>query len=481
MTDRTKLPFGNVLARGSTTEEGEGSRLRALAEAALERVRKTLSAAEMMKIRTNPELQDRVASIIRESVEDENRSRVNQGRMPFVDRDHPIEEWVERIFATLYGLGPIEDLLEDESIEDIAINGPYEVYVRTFEGWQHIPVDLAADPDQLLWRVNQMIAFSGKQAGPLQPIVDVQLPSGHRLNVVTAPIADPWPTVVIRRHRPVAWTLEEFVGQPVQTHRRPARPQIPNYAQDEADGALVTAAAATYLHAAVVAGLNILVIGRTGVGKTAILSALGQKIPHDRRVLVVEDTRELQLRPAGGRPMNSVYFVTRSKLLEGGIDVDMRHLIITALRQRPDHLVLGEARGPEVYDLLNAMQTGHGGNLTSIHANSLQELPQRVGAMLFQGGVDMGADRVARLLGTSFDIGITEMQDFYGRRYLLEIGEFTGDVEAGLPVLHTVFEGGDTRGYRPTLVADHSVHEEHFRRSGVAFKSVLEAERATAP
>lgn len=179
--------------------------------------------------------------------------------------------------------------------------------------------------------------------------------------------------------------------------------------------------------------------------------------------------------------MNSVYFVTRSKLLEGGIDVDMRHLIITALRQRPDHLVLGEARGPEVYDLLNAMQTGHGGNLTSIHANSLQELPQRVGAMLFQGGVDMGADRVARLLGTSFDIGITEMQDFYGRRYLLEIGEFTGEVEAGLPVLHTVFEGGDIREYRPTLVADHSVHEEHFQRSGVSFESVLEAERATAP
>ena len=479
MSEPSSLPFGNILARGMAAKEPEveGSRLRTLAEAALERVRDTLSASEMMKVRTDSALQSRVSAIIQQAVEDENRSRVNLGRMPFVDQAHPVEAWVERIFATLYGLGPIEDLLEDETIEDIAINGPYEVCVRTFEGWQTMPMDLAADPDQLLWRVNQMIAFSGKQAGPLQPIVDVQLPSGHRLNVVTAPVAEVWPIVVIRRHRPIAWTLEQFVGDPVQTRQQLVRPELPDYTADEAEGGLVSAAAATYLHAAVIAGLNILVIGRTGVGKTAILSALGQKIPHDRRVLVLEDTRELQLRTGGDRPMNCVYFVTRRKLLEGGIDVDMRHLIITALRQRPDHLVLGEARGPEVYDLLNAMQTGHGGNLTSIHANSLRELPQRVGAMLFQAGVDMDAGRVAQLIGSSFDVGVTEMQDFYGRRYLLEVGEFTGEVETDLPVVHPIFEGGTAVGYRPSLVADRSVHEERFRRAGVSFDSVLQAER----
>jgi pilus assembly protein CpaF len=452
------------------------SPLRVLSEAALARIRETLSASEMMKVRSSPDLQARVSAIIRKAVDEENIARVSRGRMPVVDEGTPAEEWVERVFATLYGLGPIEDLLGDESIEDIAIDGPGEVYVRTYEGWQSMPVDLAADSEQLLWRVNQVIAFSGKQAGPLQPIVDVQLPSGHRLNVVTTPITDPWPVVVIRRHRPAAWTLEEFVSEPVRTRGLLVAPEIPDYAADEAPDALLTAAAATYLHAAVLAGLNILVIGRTGVGKTSILSALGQKIPHDRRVLVLEDTRELKLRPDGDRPTNCIYFVTRRKLLEGGIEVDMRHLIIAALRQRPDHLVLGEARGPEVYDLLNAMQTGHGGNLTSIHANSLSELSQRVGAMLFQAGVDMDADRVARLIGTSFDVGITEMQEFDGRRYILEIGEFTGEVDSGQPVLHHVFEGGAERGYRPTLVAERSIHADLLRRSGLSFDMVLEAE-----
>jgi len=480
VTDRPVLPFGNVLAKRKEVEEpgvAQMSPLRVLSEAALARIRETLSASEMMKVRTSPELQARVSAIIRKAVDEENIARVSRGRMPVVGEDTPIEEWVERVFATLYGLGPIEDLLGDESIEDIAINGSREVYVRTYEGWQSMPVDLAADSEQLLWRVNQVIAFSGKQAGPLQPIVDVQLPSGHRLNVVTTPITDPWPVVVIRRHRPVAWTLEEFVSEPVRTRGLLVAPEIPDYTAKEVGDALLSAAAATYLHAAVLAGLNILVIGRTGVGKTSILSALGQKIPQDRRVLVLEDTRELKLRPDGDRPTNCIYFVTRRKLLEGGIEVDMRHLIIAALRQRPDHLVLGEARGPEVYDLLNAMQTGHGGNLTSIHANSLSELSQRVGAMLFQAGVDMDADRVARLIGTSFDVGITEMQDFDGRRYILEIGEFTGEVDSGLPALHSVFEGGAERGYRPTLVADRSIHADLLRRSGLSFEMVLEAEK----
>jgi Flp pilus assembly CpaF family ATPase len=480
LTTRTDLPFGNVLAKRQVIEEPSSARstpLRLLADAALAHIRETLSASEMMKVRSSPELQARVAAIIRQAVDDENIARVSRGRLPVVGEDAPIEAWVERVFATLYGLGPIEDLLDDDSIEDIAINGPGEVYVRTFSGWQCMPVDLAADPEQLLWRVNQVISFSGKQAGPLQPIVDVQLPSGHRMNVVTMPITDPWPVVVIRRHRPVAWTLEAFVAAPVRTQHLLVRSDIPNYAAGEADGALLSGAAATYLHAAVVAGLNILVIGRTGVGKTAILSALGQKIPHDRRVLVLEDTRELKLRPDGGRPENCVYLVTRHKLLEGGIEVDMRHLIIAALRQRPDHLILGEARGPEIYDLLNAMQTGHGGNLTSIHANSLSELSQRVGAMLFQAGVDMDADRVARLIGSSFDVGVTEMQDFDGRRYILEIGEFTGEVESGMPVLHRVFEGGAAKGYRPTLVADHSIHADSLQRSGLSFEAVLDAEK----
>jgi pilus assembly protein CpaF len=208
-----------------------------------------------------------------------------------------------------------------------------------------------------------------------------------------------------------------------------------------------------------------------------MLSALGHLIPGDRRILVLEDTRELKLRGNRSKPQNCVYLVTREKLLEGGIDIDMRRLIITALRQRPDHLILGEARGAEIYDLLNAMQTGHGGNLTSIHANSLADLGQRVNAMLYQAGVEMDGDRSARLMGTSFHIGITLLQDFNGRRYVAEIGEFTGGVSQGVAELNTVFQGGAEKDYRLSLLSETSTHEDLFRRSGLSFDQVIQVEK----
>jgi len=471
------LPLGTVLFprdNGDSDQEKEDkpSIEQQLTGLALGKIRERLNASELNKVKKEPELKALVHQLIAEIVEEENNRRVSKGLIPVLDsRVHTVERWTDRIFRELYGLGALEPLLEDESIEDVAVNGPHEVMVRTYEGWRTLDLDLCADDEQLLWRVNQVIAFSGKQAGPLMPIVDVQLPAGHRLNVVTEPLTDPWPVLVFRRHRRKSWTVEEFLSTPVQNGRSQCEISLPDYHSIVVPGALLTAEAAAYLHMVVVAGLNILVIGRTGVGKTTFLSALGRLIPEDRRVVVIEDTRELKLRD-GDNPQNCVYFYTRQKLLEGGIDVDMRKLILTALRQRPDHLVLGEARGPEIYDLLNAMQTGHGGNLTSIHANSLADLGQRVNAMLYQAGVDMQAERSARLIGTSFHIGITLLQDFDGRRYVAEIGEFTGGVKDSLPEMKLVFRGGRSVGYELERLSRESVFENHFLRVGLSFQMV---------
>lgn len=469
-----ELPFGMVLF-SKTGEAGPGdqaSTLQQLTGLALRRIRERLSASELNRVKQEPGLKDLVHGIIADVVEEENRRRVTMGMPPILHGSQvETSHWVARIFSNLYGLGALEPLLEDESVEDIAVNGPGEVMVRTHEGWRELHIDLSADDEQLLWRVNQVIAFSGKQAGPLMPILDVQLPAGHRLNVVTEPLTDPWPVLVIRRHRQTSWSIEEFLVTPVCISNARRVDPLPDYAGMHVPGALLTPEAAAYLHMAVLAGLNILVIGRTGVGKTTFLSALGRLIPADRRVVVIEDTRELRLRK-GDRPQNCVYFHTRRKLLEGGIDVDMRSLILTALRQRPDHLVLGEARGAEIYDLLNAMQTGHGGNLTSIHANSLADLGQRVNAMLYQAGVDMSAQRSARLIGTSFHIGVTLLQDFDGRRYVAEIGEFTGGVDGFLPQMDLVFRGGRDAGYRLERQAGQSVHEHLLQRIGLSFDMV---------
>lgn len=477
----TDLPFGNVILRRPEDEQCDPlqqagvSALEYLAQQALERIREGLTASELNRVKSDAVLQASVNELIRQVVDENNRERVSAGLSPLVNRRQTtIAAWVERIFNHLYGLGALEALMSDDRIEDIAVNGPTEVMLRTFYGWEDAKVELGSDAAQLLWRINQVIAFSGKQAGPLMPVVDVQLPGGHRLNIVTEPLTDPWPVIVIRRHRATSWSLQDFLDQPVMQRKQQVVMDIPDYAKIAVDGALLTAEAATYLHMAVVSGLNILVLGRTGVGKTTFLSALGRLIPEDRRVLVLEDTRELRLRGVGAKPANCVYFITRQKMLEGGVEVNMRQLIITALRQRPDHLILGEARGAEIYDLLNAMQTGHGGNLTSIHANSLADLGQRVNAMLYQAGVDMNAERSARLIGTSFHIGVTLLQDFSGRRYVAEIGEFTGGVEAGLPQMQQVFQGGRECGFTLQRLADHSVHEKYLQRSGLSFTQVFQ-------
>jgi pilus assembly protein CpaF len=474
---KEELPLGTVLFSNRVTEGDESGQddaciRRTLTGLALDRIRERLNASELNRVKKEPVLKELVMELITESVKSENMSRVSAGLAPVLDQaENTLQRWTERIFRDLYGLGALEPLLADESIEDIAVNGPGEVMVRSWEGWQKLDVDLCADSDQLLWRVNQVIAFSGKQAGPLMPILDVQLPAGHRLNIVTEPLTDPWPVLVIRRHRQRSWTIEEFLHTPVRTSGGRQAPPLPDYLSMEVPGSLLTGEAAAYLHMAVLAGLNILVIGRTGVGKTTFLSALGQLIPADRRVVVIEDTRELRLRHADA-PQNCVYFYTRHKLLEGGIDVDMRSLILAALRQRPDHLVLGEARGAEIHDLLNAMQTGHGGNLTSIHANSLADLGQRVNAMLYQAGVEMSAERSSRLIGTSFHIGVTLLQDFDGRRYVAEIGEFTGGVSDLLPEMNLVFRGGRDAGYRLQRCGQRSAHEGLLQRAGLSFDRV---------
>jgi pilus assembly protein CpaF len=390
------------------------------------------------------------------------------------------DELAARLYRLFYGLGPIEVLLGEPEIEDIAVNGPGEIFVRTAGGWSEIPLasvsDLAGDKEGLLFMFNQAIAASGRQAGPLKPIVDERLPGGHRINIITEPVAADGaaPLVVIRRHRDVAFTPLEFVGRPV-----PARVKRPPEILDLTDAwqpeALLTPAALAFLHMAVLAGLNILLLGRTGVGKTAFLSMLGGLIPPERRVLVLEDTRELKLR-SGDKPANCVYLTSVPERLEGGIAVPMSHLVIAALRQRPDHLVLGEARGPEMWDLLNAMQTGHGGNLTSVHAVSARQLVERIQFMvsLPPVGVRLSPFEAGKLAATSFHVALTYKMDWNGRRYINEIASYTGEMNEDLPEMEVLFAGGSEHGFVLTPVVRSPKIEEHLRRSGLNYQTVLE-------
>jgi pilus assembly protein CpaF len=196
-------------------------------------------------------------------------------------------------------------------------------------------------------------------------------------------------------------------------------------------------------------------------------------------VLVLEDTRELKLRP-GDKPANCVYLTSVPERLEGGLTVPMGRLVIAALRQRPDHLVLGEARGPEMWDLLNAMQTGHGGNLTSVHAVSARQLVERIQFMvsLPPVGVRLSPYEAGKLAATSFHVAVTYKMDWNGRRYISEIAAYTGEMNGEAPEMEVLFAGGPENGFVLRPVCREPKLETDLRRSGLSYASVLEiAER----
>ena len=392
-----------------------------------------------------------------------------------------IDELAERIFRVIYGLGPFEALLEQDGIEDVAINGASEVAVRTSEGWTMLPkeelVDISKNPKALQNIFNRAIEVSGQSAGPMRPIIDDQLPgSGHRISIITEPVAaDYWPLIVIRRHRPVKFTMGDYLETPVSGYTREPV-EIPEYLTGWTPDALLSPSAATLLDMSVKAGLNIILIGKTGVGKTSFLSMLGSLIPLDRRVLVLEDTRELQLRD-GRDPQNCVYVTSVSKRLEGGIEIPMSLLVKAALRQRPDALIMGEARGAEMWDLIQAMQTGHGGMLTSVHAINSEELVSRVEYMISLADIKRDQKAIANLISTSFQIAITLLMDHSGRRYVENISAFTGrlpeDDIGDRPNLETLFEGGPKNNFELKLVKKNTALEDKFSRVGLSFENVV--------
>ncbi len=377
---------------------------------------------------------------------------------------------LQRMLNELLGLGEIEELLKIGDVEDIAMNGPEDVWIKRKGAWENANVTFSS-AQGLLTLLNRAIVHTGRQAGPGMPIVDAHLRAGHRISIVTDPLADPWPVVVIRKHSAVQATGFDLVskggGQPEPVKAQP----IPDYFEHATSEGVFTPLAMTFLHMAIVAGMNILVVGATGVGKTFTMNALGNMIPADRRILVIEDTRELNMRAReNGIARNCVYFTTRPESIEGAQAIGQDALVRAALRQRPDALTVGEARGAEVFDLLKAMWTGHGNGLTSIHAESLTEVADRIRMMLQETAftTQVGEETIAMWIAKAFHLGITLRMTETGRRYVHEIVEFTGVVEGRMPALNRLFVP-DTGDARLRLAAGRLHHEAMFQQAGYTF------------
>ncbi len=415
-----------------------------------------------------PEVEQFIRQLTRDLVRQYNDTALSKS-LPLIQAD--VETLAQRAINDLLGMGAIDDLLALDGVEDIVINGPGEVMIKRYGKWELTDVTYP-DPETVLYKINQGIAHTGRQAGPLIPVVDAHLESGDRVSIVTYPVARPWPVVSIRKRHNSALTMLDFVRSGAGRRARPAPPKLPNYFKHAGPEGILTPLAAAFLHMCMVAGCNVLVVGATGIGKTTFLNVLGKGIPPDRRILVIEDTPELDIRPqVDGRARNCVYFTTRPESVEGIKPISQDALVRAALRQRPDALAIGEVRGAEIKDLLKALWTGHKNGLTSIHADSIPEVPERMRMMLQEASftTEISDETVSLWIAKSFHLAIMYREGVEVMREVEEIVEFTGVVEGRTPAMNKVFEN---KGRGLELVGGKFYREKMLDRVGYSFDMI---------
>jgi len=306
-------------------------------------------------------------------------------------------ELIERLMHDMLGLGPLEPLLADESITDIMVNGPKQVYVEQ-KGKLVLSDCQFRDNAHVLSIASRIVSHVGRRVDESNPLVDARLADGSRVNIIIPPLAIDGPSISIRKFAKQKITLDVM----------------------ERQGNL-SPSAATVLRVAGRCRLNILISGGTGSGKTTMLNAISQLIDPGERIVTIEDAAELQLQQP-----HVVRLETRSANLEGGGEISMRDLLKNTLRMRPDRIILGEIRGGEAIDMLQAMNTGHDGSLSTIHANRPREALTRLENMVGMSGVNLPAKAVRNQIASAIDliVQISRMRD--GVRRITYISEVVG-------------------------------------------------------
>lgn len=324
------------------------------------------------------------------------------------------EKLRKELFASVRGMDVLQELLDNADITEIMINGYKDIFVE--EGGRLRKSDKSfVSKERLEDVIQQMVATANRRVNEAEPIVDSRLPDGSRINVILAPIAINGPVVTIRKFPETPVTMEQLIGW-----------------------GSITAEVADFLKDLVAAGYNIFVCGGTGSGKTTFLNALSNYIPADERVITIEDSAELQLKNIA----NLVSLETRNANAEGENGITIRDLIKTALRSRPDRIIVGEIRGKEALDLLQAFNTGHDGSLSTGHANSPADMLSRIETMVLMG-MDMPIEAVRSQIGSALDIIV-----YLGRlrdksRRVLSVVEIDG-YNAGEVKCHDIFKFCET-------------------------------------
>jgi len=296
---------------------------------------------------------------------------------------------VDAVVADVEGLGPLQVLLADPAISEVMVNGPGRVFVERNGGLEAVPCDL--DADTIVRIVQRVVAPLGLRLDRAAPMVDARLPDGSRLHAVLPPLAPDGPCITIRRFAVEALTLADFGLRPAE---------------------------AAFLDALVRAGWNIVVSGATSSGKTTCANALARAIDPVERIVTIEETAELRLRHP-----HVVRLEARPANAEGVGAVGVRELVRAALRMRPDRLVVGEVRGGEAFDMLQALNTGHDGSLSTVHANSPADALARLETLVLLGGVALPLAAVRGQLAAAIDAIVQVARRASGRREIVDVAE----------------------------------------------------------
>jgi pilus assembly protein CpaF len=315
----------------------------------------------------------------------------------------------EQIVAEILGFGPIEPLLADESITEIMVNGPDKIYIERKGKLEKVNLTFESD-DHLMRIIDRIVSPLGRRIDESSPYVDARLPDGSRVNAIIPPLALNGPTLTIRKFSKTPLTIDDLIRF-----------------------GSITAEAIEFLKACVIARLNIIVSGGTGSGKTTFLNILSGFIPDDERIITVENAAELQLRQE-----HVVTLESRPPNIEGKGEVTIRDLVINCLRMRPDRIVVGECRGGEALDMLQAMNTGHDGSLTTAHANSPRDTLSRLETMVLMAGMDLPVRAIREQVASAVDLIIQQSRMQDGSRKVINITEVQG-MEGDVIVMSDIF------------------------------------------
>jgi len=307
------------------------------------------------------------------------------------------ERLFEQIVAEILGLGPLEPLLADDSITEIMVNGAKNVYVERSGKLERTPVTFESN-EHLMRIIERIVAPLGRRIDESSPQVDARLKDGSRVNAVIPPISLIGPVLTIRKFFRVPLQVADLIRLGTATEE-----------------------VMEFLRACVVAALNIIVSGGTGTGKTTFLNVLSSYIPADERIITIENAAELQLRQD-----HVVTLESRPPNIEGKGEITIRDLVINALRMRPDRIVVGECRGGEALDMLQAMNTGHEGSMTTLHANNTREGLSRLETMVLMAGMELPHRAIREQIAAAIDliIHLERLRD--GSRRVVAITEVQG-------------------------------------------------------